>query len=214
MDIHVLNITFGSHQLTLTNQRALYWESENAIVLSDLHLGKAAHFRKHGIALPSSISEKDLNRLAQLIIHYQAEKVIIVGDLIHAGNNKEVGEFQQFTHSFPNVSFILIKGNHDRQSDEFLYELGIQSIYEHMILKDLYFTHQPRDLQSYTISGHIHPGIKFKLGNKQRLSLPCFVVKDQQLILPAFSEFSGLDTKSLPNDVTYYPFFEQGIFQL
>ena len=104
MDIHELNITFGSHQLTLTNQRALYWESENAIVLSDLHLGKAAHFRKHGIALPSSISEKDLNRLAQLIIHYQAEKVIIVGDLIHAGNNKEVGEFQQFTNSFPNVS--------------------------------------------------------------------------------------------------------------
>lgn len=214
MEIHELNITFGAHQLTLTNQRALYWENEHAIILSDLHLGKAAHFRKHGIALPSSISEKDLNRLKQLIIHYQTEKVIIVGDLIHAGNNKEVIEFQQLTSAFPNVSFILIKGNHDKQSDIFLHELGIKSIFQNMVLNELYFVHQPADLKQYTISGHIHPGIKIKLGNKQRLPLPCFVVNNQQLILPAFSEFSGLDTKSLPNDAIYFPFFEQGIFQL
>lgn len=215
MIIETLNITFGPTILTLTNQRAIFWEESNALILSDLHLGKAAHFRKHGIAIPTTISVKDLNRLSSLISHFEVDKVIIVGDLIHASNNTEVERFKHFKQQHLSVDFILIKGNHDRLSNIFLTELGIKNAYKTLLYNKILFCHHPFDYeQEYCISGHIHPGVKFKMGNKQRLSLPCYAVCQQQLILPAFSEFSGLDTKTLHDDTTYYPFFEQGIFKL
>ena len=43
----------------------------------------------------------------------------------------------------------------------------------------------------YNFSGHIHPGIKLKGIGKQFLKLPAFFQKKNQLILPAFGEFTG-----------------------
>ena len=31
----------------ITNQRVLFWEKESALILSDLHVGKSAFFRKN-----------------------------------------------------------------------------------------------------------------------------------------------------------------------
>src|SRR5690606_19707566 len=104
--------------LILTNQRIIYWPEEDTLILSDLHLGKAAHFRKHGIALPKQVAERDIERLAKLITHYAAKQVVITGDLVHAGANKEVELFASLTLQFPETAFILIKGNHDRFIDK------------------------------------------------------------------------------------------------
>lgn len=57
-------INIKQQNLVLTNQRALFWKETETLVLSDLHLGKTAHFRKNGIALPSEIIEKDLKRFS------------------------------------------------------------------------------------------------------------------------------------------------------
>ena len=73
----------------LTNQRAMFWTAKNTLIFSDLHLGKTAHFRKSGIALPSSLIVEDLKRLSRLIVHYQVERLIVVGDFLHAGKNSE-----------------------------------------------------------------------------------------------------------------------------
>jgi metallophosphoesterase superfamily enzyme len=55
------------------------------LILSDLHLGKTAHFRKNGIPLPANIILEDLKRLSILIDHFKPEKIIVVGDFLHAG---------------------------------------------------------------------------------------------------------------------------------
>jgi len=42
-----------------------------------------------------------------------------------------------------------------------------------------------------TLAGHLHPSTTLIGRGSQRLTLPCFHLRDQLLILPAFTEFSG-----------------------
>ena len=78
------NINCFNEDFTLTNQRAIFWEAQKSLILSDLHIGKSAHFQKSGIAIPSSVLTKDLVRLEELIFHFEVKQLIVVGDLFHA----------------------------------------------------------------------------------------------------------------------------------
>lgn len=205
-------LLFGGQELLLTNQRAIYWPRENVLILSDLHLGKAAHFRKHGIALPTTVSEHDLFRLQQLVAHYQPAQVIIVGDLIHAGANKEVESFKNLASQFPRIDFSLIKGNHDKQATTKWKEWGITRYYDTLQLQNIHFSHYPVPREIPTISGHIHPGVRVRMPDGKYLRFPCFAVTGNLLILPAFSLFTGFDTRSLPENTVCYAIHEEGIF--
>lgn len=211
-------ISFANETLVLTNQRVLSWPRKKILVLSDLHLGKAAHFRKNGIPMPAGVSLHDLERLEQLLEHYHPEQVILVGDMIHAGTNKEVELFAAFTRNFPRILFLLIEGNHDRLPEIQLKALGIHAIHAEWETDAIRFVHQPpRPFTTpvqHTISGHIHPGVRVQLPTNQNLRLPCFCVTDKQLILPAFSTFTGLDTSFLSEETVCYALHEQGIFKI
>lgn len=209
-------ILFAQQQLILTNQRALFWEKRRLLVLSDLHLGKAAYFRQNGIAMPGRIGIDDLNRLAELILFFDARSVLIVGDLVHAGANQEVSSFGRFTAQFPCIDFLLVKGNHDRFPQELSAELGIDAVYDALTIEPLHFIHHPEQHLpgQYTISGHIHPGVTLKMPDKKTMRFPCFAVTEEQLILPAFSKFTGTDTRSIPSGARCYAFYETGIFEV
>ena len=60
----------------------MYWERENTLILSDIHIGKTAHFRKHGIPMPDDVLQNDLKRLKQLIQHFKAKTLLVVGDYL------------------------------------------------------------------------------------------------------------------------------------
>jgi Predicted ICC-like phosphoesterases len=75
------NITFNQQELALTNQRAIFWQATKSLILSDLHIGKTAHFQKSGIPIPKGVLTADLERLKELIIFFKATNLIIVGDL-------------------------------------------------------------------------------------------------------------------------------------
>jgi metallophosphoesterase superfamily enzyme len=51
---------FKGQHWRLSAGRAIYWEEENALIVADLHVGKSAHFRKAGIAVPANIVQEDL----------------------------------------------------------------------------------------------------------------------------------------------------------
>lgn len=216
MIIKQQEVFFGAAQFILTNQRALYWEAQQMLVLSDLHLGKAAHFRKNGIGLPMQLSIDDLERLAVLILFFEVHTVLIVGDMIHAGANNEVALFREFIARFPDKEFVLVKGNHDRISDSFLSELGISAIMDELVIEDIHFIHHPTGHHSgkYTVSGHLHPGVGLRMPTKKIMHFPCFVLSEHQLILPAFAKFTGTDTRSMPRPALCYAFYEAGIFEV
>ncbi len=215
MKILEQHITFNKQQLILNNQRTIFWPERNTLILSDLHLGKAAHFRKHGIPIPSETSQADLQRLAVLIDHYQAGNILVVGDLIHAGINQEVLLLEEFKQKYPAIHFHLVVGNHDRQAEKLAKKIDLIYHSGTLELDQIHFVHEPiHDNANFTISGHIHPGVSIKLPPKKHLRLPCFWISASQIILPAFSTFTGLDSRRMSSEYTCYALHDEIILSL
>ncbi len=214
MKLESLTKKIHSQTLIFTNQRALYWAERQALIISDLHIGKTAYFRKNGIAVPSGILTDDLTRLAALLIHYSAKELIIVGDFLHVGRNADFRIFEAWLQEFSHLKILIIKGNHDQIKAEFMSVLPAEIHEDHLILEPFNFIHVPDENGDYfTVSGHIHPGVTVKLERNKYISLPCFRYTDRQLVLPAFSKFTGLDTKTC-GDFQCIPFNEDFIFEM
>ncbi|MBV9986456.1 MAG: ligase-associated DNA damage response endonuclease PdeM [Chitinophagaceae bacterium] len=181
----------------LSPQRCLYWEEEKALILSDLHLGKTGHFRKHGIAVPQRIFIEDMQRLMEQIGYFKPQRIIAVGDLFHSDANKEMDLFLKWRRDIPGIEFILVKGNHDILKPEWYQLAGIQVYQGQWKLGNIHFVHDPEEMEesgeyTYIFSGHLHPGIRFEGAAKQSLQFPCFHFTSTNAVLPAFSKFSGL----------------------
>jgi uncharacterized protein len=214
MNVQTKSINVQQETFTLTNQRALFWEEQKALILSDLHIGKTAHFRKNGIALANHIMKNDLERLSILIEYFKPEKFIVVGDLLHAGDNSDVDEFCEWRNQYSDLQFHLIEGNHDRISKKLESKLCLNFKSEILEIDDFILIHDfEKKFQKFQITGHIHPGFVINSPVK-KIKLPCFVVTENQLLLPAFSEFTGLDTKNLPQKGRFYVFTDAEIYEI
>jgi len=188
-------ITIASQQCWLSGEKAIFWEEEKTLILSDLHLGKTGHFRKAGIAVPSKLYQNDLHRLMQVIQHFQPNNIIIVGDLTHSHENNELDLFIKWRNDLKEIDMVLVKGNHDILKDEWYQKAGLL-IHNSSFEKGPYrFVHQPDteqdDAHLFTFSGHLHPGVVVKGLGKQSLRFPCFLFSHKLGLLPAFSEFTG-----------------------
>ncbi|MDY7394977.1 ligase-associated DNA damage response endonuclease PdeM [Aureibaculum sp. 2210JD6-5] len=216
MDVVTKIIMCSEEALTLTNQRAIFWERESALILSDLHIGKTAHFRKNGIPIPKDILEKDLNRLSDLISLFNVEKIIIVGDLFHAEANNDLLFFQEWLKNHALIEIILVKGNHDKITKHVSQLFNNIYIVSNLTIRPFRFVHHPwtKDENSFIISGHTHPGVLIKGNGKQRIKLPSYQVNNNQLILPAFSLFTGLNTTKDSADFINYAFTDEEIFKV
>ncbi|WP_299227846.1 ligase-associated DNA damage response endonuclease PdeM [uncultured Psychroserpens sp.] len=208
------HISLEGEDLILNNLRAIFWPNENVLIASDLHIGKTAHFRKHGIPISSNVQNKDLERLSFLVDHYNTKKIIIVGDLFHAEENSDLGLFKDWRSKYSDLIIILIKGNHDRLKSEFYNKLNIIHYNDYLNVYPFKFIHEPKKVSNeFLISGHIHPGIIIKSKGRPRIKLPCFKVSNSQLILPAFSEFTGLAISENNETSICYAFTETSFFQ-
>ena len=208
-------IACNQQPFILTNQRALFWETEQALVLSDLHVGKAATFRKHGIPISKKVLEDDLQRLEELITFFSAQKLIIVGDLFHAEYNSDIHYFRDWIQKLE-IDIELIVGNHDRQSKRLYEAMNFQVYTKEKLSHGIRFVHDetaPSE-EYFTISGHTHPGVLIRGKGRQYIKLPCYQVTQQQLILPAFSKFTGLNTRNMPEGCVNYAFTDLEIFEI
>ncbi|WP_312900793.1 ligase-associated DNA damage response endonuclease PdeM [Chryseobacterium taichungense] len=214
MNVQTKSIEVRQQHFTLTNQRALFWKEQKALILSDLHIGKTAHFRKNGIALANQIMKNDLERLSILIEFFNPEKFIVVGDLLHAGDNSDVDEFCTWRNQYNDLQFHLIEGNHDRISKKLESKLCLNFKSELIEIDDFMLIHDfEKKHPKFQITGHIHPGFVIN-SSVRKIKLPCFVVTENQILLPAFSEFTGLDTKNLPKKGRFYVFTDAEIYEI
>ena len=198
-----MKIEIRGEEIILDKERAIYLPNEKLLAISDLHLGKAAHFRKAGLAIPSTVSRNDLIRLENLLYKYRPETLLINGDMFHSDYNTEIDEFAKWKENYSEIKFILVKGNHDKQKKEVYTELTIEVHEPTYSSTNFCFIHDAAECHSelYSIGGHIHPGISIVSKAKQRLKFPCFYFGETHAILPAFSVFTGLQLlKPLAND--------------
>lgn len=207
-------IELQKQQLILTNQRAMYWPHEKMLILSDLHVGKTAHFRKHGIPIPDDIFKEDLSRLQQLINHFKVQHVLVVGDLFHAEANTNMDAFADWRHQFKDLDFLLVKGNHDRLSEVWISKCNLK-VLDRLQLGPFLFVHDPQDSEEslFIISGHIHPGVLLKGRGRQNIKLPCYALTNSELVLPAFSRFTGLNSRYTKKNTVHYAFTEEAFFK-
>ncbi|HET6255213.1 MAG TPA: ligase-associated DNA damage response endonuclease PdeM [Puia sp.] len=196
-----------SQQLWLSPHRCIYWEEERSLVLSDLHFGKTGHFRKAGIAVPQSIYREDLLRLLSLIQYFQPKQLLIVGDLFHSRENKELELFLRWRNDFPDLGMRLVLGNHDILHAGWYAKAGIVVNEGVLRMGGFAFVHDIGDVEEseaggemgedsagapYYFSGHLHPGIRISGLGKQSLQFPCFYFGERYAILPAFGRFTGM----------------------
>lgn len=182
---------FIGQTLLLSSLKAIYWKETGSLLLADVHLGKAGHFRKAGIPLPSEIHRNDLKRLDQLIARYQPEKLLLLGDLFHSDKNAEWSDFLQWRKGNSAVAISLILGNHDVIPARYYTDIDI-AVMEKLSLGPFTLTHHPSASPlTYNIAGHIHPGVHLKGRSRQCLKLPCFYFGKRGGLLPAFGNFTG-----------------------
>lgn len=175
-------------KLFLLPDKAIFWPAKKSLIVSDVHLGKAGHFRKHGIPVSRKVHLHDLRTLGQLLHTHHPEQIILLGDLFHSSENREWEDFKAFMKVFDFVKFILVLGNHDILKD-YPHEL---EVVEQLNIPPFCFTHERTDSQSYNLSGHIHPGFRLRSIARQGLTVPCFYFADDHGILPAFGQFTGI----------------------
>lgn len=188
-----MKINIRKNHFKLSEEKALFWEEADALLIADLHLGKANHFRKSGIPVPSKPNDKNIDRLIGLLQRTKPKRVIFMGDLFHSHYNPEWEVFGQVLKYFPEISFELVIGNHDI--------LGRHQYEKHQLLVHpkpieqfgIRLSHEPEELSTdhYNIAGHIHPGVLLRGKGRQALRLPCFHFGKYQALLPAFGELTG-----------------------
>ncbi len=184
----------------LSPERMLFWEEQQALVVSDLHFGKTGHFRKEGIAVPQSVYKEDLQRLVSQLQFFQPRSLIVVGDMFHSRANKELDWFRKWRDDFPDLDIQLVMGNHDILQQQWYREAGVTLSPESLTIGDFSFVHDIHPVAAssqlpiagYHFSGHIHPGIRISGVGKQSLHFPCFYFTPSFCVLPAFSRFTGL----------------------
>lgn len=198
----------------LLPQRAMYRPSNRQLILSDIHLGKAAHFRKQGIALPIQSHLKDIDKLHFLLTTWQPLSALILGDLFHSSYNKEWLWFKSLLMEHQQVQFILVEGNHDIL-DNALYTLP--NLLKVKVVEEenfIFSHHQLEKSEKLNISGHVHPGIQLFGTAKQSMSLPCFYSGKTHFIMPAFGNLTGLHLLQREDESDYYLIVEDGIVRL
>lgn len=160
------------------------------LLISDVHLGKISHFRKHGSAVPYKAIGRNFQQLSAVVKYFRPEKICFLGDLFHSALNAEWQLFEEWVKTI-SAEVLLIAGNHDIISPLKYEAIGIQ-VHEEMITEGFLLTHHPEEREGfYNICGHIHPGYRLIGRGRQVLKLPCFYKSRSQLILPAFGEFTG-----------------------
>lgn len=190
-----LDWSFKGQDFLLHPDKIIYWKNTSSLILTDLHIGKAGHFRKSGIAVPGNIQSADLDRLDGLMQEFKPKRLLILGDLFHSDYNREMLLFKEHRAKHKDCAYILVEGNHDIIENEDIFALGIDEIYESYEEGPFYFSHHPTEHKElYNLCGHVHPGIRLRGKAFQSLRIPMFYFGEKIGILPAFSSFSGLGT--------------------
>lgn len=187
-------LEWKGQRLWISPERCLFWEEQSMLILSDLHIGKTAHFRKAGIAVPQQLFQEDMHRLYQQIHYFNPDRILITGDLFHSHANIEHEVFARWRETLGDREIMLVRGNHDRLDDAVYPEMGIRCVGMEWVVEDFVFIHEmpvAYDASKYYFTGHQHPGIKLIGKGKQSFVLPCFYFRSNHVVLPAFSTFSG-----------------------
>ncbi|MBE9067366.1 ligase-associated DNA damage response endonuclease PdeM [Leptolyngbya cf. ectocarpi LEGE 11479] len=201
-------------------ERAVYVPAHKALLLSDVHLGKAETFQMAGIPIAQQVNEETLERLRSQCDQVQPQQIFILGDLFHSrqGLVEDVITAWSTFLSDTSAQVTLIIGNHDRAALDPVFDMDYSS--DPISLGKLLLSHEPAssDLlpkNHLNICGHVHPVVHLQ-GAIDSLRFPCFYHEHepQRLTLPSFGSFTGGHEVSIGTGRTAYITLEGGLMVL
>ncbi len=188
-----LPVTIAHETLHLLPERALYWPRTDTLFIADPHFGKDATFRAHAIPLPQGATNAELARLTQALDRTGAQKLIILGDLLHAAKGREPAVLDAVTawrEDHAGLSIYLVRGNHDRHAGDPPAEWCMEIVDGPTSGPHWVLNHEPLEpTTGYALVGHLHPAVQLTGKGRQSLKLPCFWFGVKCGVLPAFSAF-------------------------
>lgn len=195
---HTIDITWNGIDLLLDADRAIVLREARALLVADVHLGKAATFRAHACPVPEAVTDADLDRLSALVERHDPACIYVLGDLFHAPQSLGAGALQPFRtwragHDLP---LTLVRGNHDRRAGDAPADLSIRTVNGPTGLSGLDLVHEPPASPARpTLAGHVHPGVSLRARfPRGGLRAPCFHFSAAVGVLPAFSRFTGAES--------------------
>lgn len=191
----LLSIEHHGQVLWLLSDKAIYWPARRALLVADVHIGKAASYRALHQPVPRGTTEATLARLDALLARHDCEQLIILGDFLHARAARApatLARLQAWRARHRALNIVLIRGNHDRNAGDPPVTLDFEVMNEPWLLEPFALQHEPAPHPSHPVlAGHVHPVFVLRGKARQRLRLPCFLIDGQVSLLPAFGEFTG-----------------------
>lgn len=191
-----LSIQLEDTELWLLADKAIYWPEQQALLIADIHFGKAAAYRRLGQPVPHGTTQANLYRLDTLLTRYRCEQLIFLGDFLHAPESKTpavLDQLHQWRSTHPGLAITLIRGNHDRRAGDPPATLGMKVVPEPLLLGPFALQHEPDPHPTHHVmAGHLHPAYRLTGRGRQSLRLPCFSIGERLSLLPAFGSFTGM----------------------
>ncbi|HDS1815625.1 TPA: ligase-associated DNA damage response endonuclease PdeM [Pseudomonas putida] len=190
-----LAIQHCDQTLWLLPDKAVYWPARRALLVADVHIGKAASYRALHQPVPRGTTEATLTRLDTLLANHDCRLLVVLGDFLHARTARApatLARLQAWRQRHAGLRIVLVRGNHDRHAGDPPVALGIEVVEEPWVLAPFALQHEPvAHPQHPVLAGHVHPVFILQGRARQRLRLPCFLMDDRVSLLPAFGEFTG-----------------------
>ena len=213
-----LAIELQRTELWLLADKAIFWPGERALLIADIHFGKAAAYRRLGQPVPQGTTQANLQRLDALLAQHPSRRLIFLGDFLHAPESRTPATHAKllaWRQRHPQLQITLIRGNHDRRAGDPPVELEIEVLPEPLLLGPFALRHEPDPHPSHhVLAGHLHPAFRLQGRGRQSLRLPSFCIGERVSLLPAFGSFTGMMEIDAANWQRLYVVGEGSVWQV
>jgi DNA ligase-associated metallophosphoesterase len=189
-------ITVAGEPVLLLPHRAAFWSAARTLLVADLHLDKCEVMRARGLPIPRALLDEQIARLDAAVRATQAQRVLVVGDLLHAPaglTGPMVECFAAWRAAIP-IDMAIVPGNHDRALSRVADAWRIAVLASPYVEGPFAFVHDPEHRQSrsrvFHWCGHVHPAVVLRRAGDS-MKLPCFHLTARFGLLPAFSTFTA-----------------------
>jgi putative SbcD/Mre11-related phosphoesterase len=186
---------------------ALYIESIDTIIISDLHLGyEGVMAEYHGLFIPRTQFRKELAMLGKITEKQKASTLVITGDFKHEFSETTYIEFKEARAMFEFLKtmfkrIVVIKGNHDNYLFYITRKYEIE-LPDSLSLDSFLFIHgdvipEQNELEKaeVIVMGHEHPAIALfdEVGAKEKIK--AFLIGElnekKLIVMPALSPLAS-----------------------
>ncbi len=173
----------------------LWVDEGRTLLVADLHLGYGWAQRRRG-ELGPVVEGGTRERLMRLVEAGRPERVVLVGDIVHAPRPAEE-ERRMIEETLREVrgqaELICVLGNHDRAFAAEFTEFPAVGEWRTEGVRVVHGDVLPAGPETHvvTVVGHFHPVVRVKTASGASQKMAAFLVGRGLVVLPAFSGFSA-----------------------